>query len=206
MKVTITKEILASINSMGIVASKDDFASVIESIALTRRDGKLMALATDRYVAVKNTYTEVEFDDDWNEGEEILLQPKALKSALDIAKAHKHAVSWVEITKDRESDTGYATILSTRVEMGPQVGKFPPIDRLFTFDKEPDGVPDMGINPEFVGKLAKILPPEIHPDKQRIWWLEFRSSDAPHKRGAVYAKYMGANYNMEALVQPAIVK
>lgn len=206
MKVAVTKEILASINSMAIAVSKDDVASVIESIALTRQGDKLVAMATDRYVAVMSHYTEVDFDDDWNEGEQILLRPKALKSALDIAKAHKHSLSWVDITKDRESDTGYATILTTRVEMGPQVGKFPPIDRLFSFTKEPDGVPDMGINPEFVGKLAKILPPEIRPDRQRIWRLEFRSSDAPHKRGPVYAKYMGANYDIEALVQPALIK
>jgi hypothetical protein len=205
MKVSVSKEVLTSINSLAIAVSKDDVHSSIEKIALAKHEDTLVAMATDRYVAVRANYREgVDFDGDWIDGDTILLEPKALKSALDIVKAHKHSVAYIDIEKD--GGAGYATILTTRVEMGFQAHKYPAIERLFSFEKEPDGVPYMGINPEFVGKLAKILPPEIRPDRNRVWRLEFRSVDGTDKRGPVYAKYTGLNYELEALVQPALIR
>ena len=45
-------------------------------------------MATDRYMVLSGLYSGVGFED-WDEGETILVDPSALKRAIDINKANK---------------------------------------------------------------------------------------------------------------------
>ena len=205
-QVTLDTATLTSIHSLGIGTSKDDVAPVITQIAIKREGDALRALATDRYIALSALYNNVQFDD-WAEGEEILVDPKHLKSVVDILKKDKTNRE-VRIV---QSLNGY-----THAQMGEESGglfigsldaSFPPVQKLFP-EGEPTGAGSLNLRPDFLAKLAKILPPEARPQRERVWRFEFRSvADAPHKPQPVYAQYSdGENYKLEALIQPALDK
>ena len=88
MKVEVNDATIASIHSLGIGASKDDITPVITSIALQREGDNLRAITTDRYMCLTGLYENVSFDG-WSEGEEILIDPKHLKSVVDVKKKDK---------------------------------------------------------------------------------------------------------------------
>ena len=161
MKVTVDDATLTSIHSLSVGASKDDIA-VITQIALKREGDALRAMTTDRYICLTGLYSNAEFED-WADGEEMLIDPKHLKSVVDIMKL------------------------------------FP--------EGEPNGSGSLNIRPDFIAKLAKVLPPVGRPERDRIWSFEFRSiEEQPNKPQPVYARYHGEGYTMEALIQPALIQ
>ena len=207
MKVTLDTPTLSSIHSLGIGTSKDDVAPVITQIAIKREGDALRAMATDRYIALSALYKNVQFEE-WDDGEEMLLDPRSIKSVIDIKKADKFDTIPVTITRD--SDTGWVSAVInsvTSVDVGKVNGSFPPVQKLFP-EGEPTGAGSLNLRPDFLAKLAKILPPEARPQRERIWRFEFRTiPDAPHKPQPVYAQYSnGEDYKLEALIQPAVAK
>jgi hypothetical protein len=207
MKVTLSTETLASIHSLGIGVSKDDIAPVITQIAITREGDSLRAMTTDRYTVLAGRYSGAEFDQ-WAEDETILVDPKALKNVLDIKKADKYDALPVDIVKDE--DTGWVTAVinrATSVHLGSTPGNFPPVMKLFPRDTEANGAPVMALRPDFLAKLAKVLPPEARPARERVWNFEFRTSPESSKPQPVYARYSaGDGYELEALIQPNIIR
>ena len=210
MIVELDKQQLISIHSLGVGASKDDVTPVITQIALKREGDALRAMVTDRYIVLSGLYHEVKFTN-WEDDAELLIDPKALKSVIDIKKADKYGSVPVHITKDIE--TGSVTGVVDQVTsvhlsiLNGKVGAFPPVMNLFP-KSEPTGAGSLNIRPDFLAKLAKVLPPEVRPERERIWTFEFRTiADAPHKPQPVYAQYSGHGvYQLEALIQPALLK
>lgn len=206
MKVQVSKQALASIHSIGVGTSTDDVAPVITQIALKREGDNLRAIATDRYVIVSGLYKNATFTD-WADEEEILVDPKRLKDAVNISKANKYDISPVEIAKDQETGAVSALLNSvTSIDLGGVTGSFPPVMKLFPTD-EPKGAGALNIRPDFLAKLAKVLPPDVRPERNRVWRFEFRTSPESNKPQPVYAQYSDADtYKLEALIQPALDK
>jgi hypothetical protein len=206
MRVTMSKEVLASIHSLSVSASKDDVAPVITQIALVREGDALRAMATDRYMIATGKYSNVEFDD-WSDEMEILVDPKSLKSVVDIAKKSNYDIP-IDIVRS-ENNTVHADIPGiTNVYIGGLTDSFPPVMKLFPRGTEANGAPVMNLRPEFIAKLAKVLPPVVRPERNRLWRFEFRShADSPKKPQPVYAVYSdGESYELEALIQPALMR
>lgn len=207
MIVELDKQQLISIHSLSVGASKDDVTPVITQIALKREGDALRAMVTDRYIVLSGLYHEVKFTN-WEDDAELLIDPKALKSVIDIKKADKYSSVPVHITKDVETGHVSAVLdLVTSVHLGSSTASFPPVMKLFPTN-EPTGAGSLNIRPDFLAKLAKVLPPEVRPERERIWTFEFRTiADAPHKPQPVYAQYSGHGvYQLEALIQPALLK
>jgi len=208
MRVSINIETLASIHSLGIGTSKDDITPVLTQIGLTREGDALRAMVTDRYIVLTGKYSDAEFDG-WEEGETILVDPKALKSVIDIKKADTHRDTvLVTIHNDGVTGSVYATINSaTRVDLGKVSATFPPVMNLFPRGTEATGSGVVNIKPSFIAKLAKVLPPEARPERDRVWRFEFRSIENSEKPQPVYAVYSnGDTYELEALIQPNLVR
>lgn len=209
MKAVLTREIIHSITSLGVITPKEDVANVLMSIKLQRNGDALEAVTTDRYVAVIARYDDVLEFENWADGDGMMIDPKKLKSVSNMLKRDKRNIEPVSINYSFDTESAYAGVGDgTTVglkEEGYNGSKFPPLERLFESDQEPDGVPSLGLNPDFIAKLGKILPPEVRPDRTRVWRFEFRSTETG-KPGPVWANYEGLNYNIRALVQPAIIK
>ena len=197
---------LTSIHSLGISASKDDVTPVITQIALAREGDALRAMTTDRYMVLSGLYQEVEFED-WEDGDTILVDPKALKRAIDIKKANKYGILPVVITKNQHGAVSAVVDVLTMVDLGSVTGTFPPVTKLFP-EGEPTGAGALNIRPDFLARLAKVLPPVAKPERDRVWRFEFRTMEEhPNRPQPVYAQYSdGEAYQLEALIQPALSK
>jgi hypothetical protein len=204
MKVALKKEVLNSIHSLGIGASKDDVTPVITQIAITREGDALRAITTDRYMIITGLYTGVEFEE-WEDGETILVDPKALKRAVDIKRANKYGTQPVVITKNEHGAVSAVVDDTSLVDLGSVTGTFPPVMKLMP-SGEPSGAGSLNIRPDFIARLAKVLPPVDRPERDRVWRFEFRSmQDTPSKPEPVYAHYSDQDtYKLEALIQPAL--
>lgn len=207
MKVNISREVLASINSLSVGASKDDVTPIITQIALTRQGDDLRAMATDRYIVVSGRYSEVTFEE-WEDGETMLVDPKSIKSVLDIKKKDKYSTVPVTIGRDEETGHSWAQVDGyTKIHLGAVRGTFPPVMNLMKFEGDPNGAPMLGLKPDFLAKLGKVLPPVARPDRERVWEFHFRSKDGHRSPAPVYAVYSnGSSYELEALVQPALLQ
>lgn len=207
MKVTVDRGTLTSIHSLSIGTSKDDVAPVITQIALKREGDALRAMATDRYMVLSGLYSDVRFEE-WEDNDTILVDPKSLKSVVDIKKAEKYGTIPVDIVKDAETGHVSAVIDTvTHLHLGSLSATFPPVTKLFP-EGEPTGAGALNIRADFLAKLARVLPPEAKPERDRVWRFEFRSiPNAPYKPQPVYAQYSnGCGYKLEALIQPALDK
>ena len=211
MKVEVNDATLASIHSLSISASKDDITPVINNIVLQREGDNLRAITTDRYMCLTGLYENVAFDG-WWEGGEMLIDPKHLKSVVDIKKKDKRLYNLTTVSIV-ESPNGYIHAQLGEGSGGLFIGggnpqttrAFPPVMRLFPKD-EPNGAGSLNIRPDFLAKLAKVLPPVSKPERERIWSFEFRSIEATNKPQPVYASYSGDGYKLETIIQPALIK
>lgn len=209
MRVTIDKPTLISIHSLSVGASKDDVTPVITQIALQREGDALRAVATDRFMVVAGLYTKNIYFENWEDGEILLVDPKSLKTVVDIKKAEKYGPP-LDIVKDEE--TGRVSAImnsSTQVDIGSLSHlTFPPVMKLFPREQDANGATLLSVRPDFIARLAKLLPPEVRPDKNQAWHFEFRSIDGESKKPEpIYAKYPTKDdYVLEALIQPALIK
>lgn len=200
----MTGAVLSSVQSVGIAASKDDVTPIIMQVALTREGDALRAMATDRYIVVAGKYDGVEFDE-WPEGETLLVDPKVLKFALSGIGKRYLASTWVEIVREDYGVWVYVNGNKTRADMENVKGNFPPVMNLFKRDTEPNGVTSLGLKPDFIAKLGKVLPPEERPDRERVWQFRFFNDPERTVPQPVYARYGGSGYELEALVQPSMM-
>ena len=203
--VTLSDATLASIHSLSVGASKDNVPPVLTQIALRREGDDLRAMVTDRYMVLTGLYLDAAFED-WADCEEILIDPGYLKSVVDIRKKDK-ADGLTRIVKSLNGNV-HAMMGSDSggLFIGSLDASFPPVMKLFPTN-EPNGSGSLNIRPDFIAKLAKVLPPVIKPERDRIWSFEFRSiEDNPNKPQPVYARYHGEGYTLEALIQPALIK
>ena len=204
MKVTVESATVASIHSLGISASKDEKTPVITQIALKREGDALRAMTTDRYMVLSGLYGGAEFED-WEDGDTILVDPSALKRAIDIKKANKNSTLPILIMKNEHGAVSAVVDTVSFVDLGSVRGAFPPVTKLFP-EGQPTGAGSLNIRPDFLAKLAKVLPPVARPERDRVWRFEFRTmEESPNKPQPVYAQYSdGENYKLEALIQPAL--
>jgi hypothetical protein len=157
-------------------------------------------------MVLSGLYQEVEFED-WEDGDTILVDPKALKRAIDIKKANKYGILPVVITKNQHGAVSAVVDVLTMVDLGSVTGTFPPVTKLFP-EGEPTGAGALNIRPDFLARLAKVLPPVAKPERDRVWRFEFRTMEEhPNRPQPVYAQYSdGEAYQLEALIQPALSK
>jgi hypothetical protein len=207
MKVLVNDAQLASIHSLSISASKDDMTPIISQIALRREGDNLRAMTTDRYMVLSGIYKKVEWEE-WEDDEQILVDPTALKVVVDMNKRDKrHYTVTTAIVQGDDGNVFAESINESIVNLTSIVGNgtkaYPPLVRLFPTDHA-NGTESVNIRPDFVGKLAKVLPPEAKPNRERTWRLEFRSNKDNGKPQPVYAYYSGNedSYKLEALIQP----
>jgi hypothetical protein len=199
MKVTISKEILISAHSVSAGASKEDMTPVIQALCFTREGDSLRVLATDRYVIMSGTYQDVQFDD-WEEGANLLVDHRRLKSVVDYAKRVKWAtpvtledgtMSVEKVTTTVAADTGSAT--------------FPPVAKIFPTNT-PNGATELRLNVEFLTRLGKIIPPVVKPGREKLWEFSFSHNTDNAKPLPVLAVSAGSDYTMQALIQPNLMK
>lgn len=211
MRVEFSVPALHSIDSVAVGVSKDDVAPVITQVALTREGDELVAFATDRFVVTSGRYRSVQFDD-WPEGEVVLVDPKALKTAKQMANVipkRNYEYASVSITCD-EAGVVWANVLDSSIQISVPTIKstFPPVGKLFPREREANGAPLVGLRADFLAKLSKLVPPVVRPERGRAW--EFRFFNEPERNGVpgpVYATYSDADdYVLEALIQPAMLR
>lgn len=207
MRVIVSNQVLASVHSLSVAASKEDIAPIITQLAITREGDALRAMATDRFMILAGRYDDAQFQD-WEEGDTLLVDPKALKSVVDLKRANRFDISPVEIIKDENSGMALATISdTTTLPLGTVQGVYPPIMRLIERGTEPNGAASLNLRPDFLARLSKVLPPVIKPERYRTWRFEFRTAPDSSKPQPVYAHYSdGLSYRLEALIQPQLDK
>lgn len=207
MKAIVSQHLVASVHSLSIAASKDDITPVITQIAITREGDALRAMTTDRFMVLAGLYDEVEFED-WAEGDTILVDPTALKRAIDIKKANKSGIFPMVITRDDDTKMSLATLdATTTLALGAVQGNYPPLMKLMVREGQPNGAGTLNLRPDFLARLARVLPPVPRPDRERVWRFDFRTLPDSNKPEPVYAEYSdGLSYKLEALIQPAMDK
>lgn len=194
--------VLASINSMTVFcSSKNDITPMLENIQLTRSGyTQLTAVATNRFVAIKAVYDNVEFAD-WNEDKSMLVPIDTLKQAATISKA-KRGLAMATFAVDTEN-MSYVSVGDTRFKYRQDTGSYPPVARLFP-DTEPNGAATLGINPKWLAALSKIVVPETRPKKDAPWQLAFWSEDSA-KPKPMQATMAGDGYDIRVLIQPNLI-
>lgn len=205
MKVSLNKPTLTSIHSLSVGTSKDDVRPVLTRIALKREGDSLRAIVTDRYIVLTGVYKEVVFED-WADDDEILIDPTALKSVVDMRKRDRLDTIPTDIFRSENGHVHAQLNGITNIHLGADSTSFPPVMKLFPTG-EPNGSGAMNLRPDFLAKLAKVLPPVARPQRERIWRFEFRSIEGSNKPQPVYAQYSdGDSYKLEALIQPAMMR
>lgn len=196
MKVVITPEIVKSIYSLSVGASKDVVTPVIMQVALRREGDSLQAMTTDRYMAVIGTYgpDSVDFDE-WPEEGIVLVPPAMLKRAVDAIKAVKFHSSMpsIEMEDHRVTVTVNGDVISDVVHQG----NYPKLWHLIPGEDMMADTRVLRINPQFLARIVRIVPPEVKPEKEPKWLFRFHGSNSP-----VLAYYTGDGYRLDVLIQP----
>lgn len=204
MRVTVTPEILASLNTVSVGASKDDIAPVITQIALTNDGGTFRAMTTDRYVVVSGKYYDAELED-WYEGDTLLVDPKTVKMANDAVKAAgRGGTHHISIAKN-EAGGALIQVNDSLFQSEPVTAAFPAVAKLFKDEGSENGAPILALNPENLAKLAKVLPPVTRPNKSEPWTFRFFTDASNGKPAPVQASKRDGGYKMEVLIQPNLL-
>ena len=200
MKVTMSKEILISAHSVSAGASKDDVTPIIQALCFTREGDNLRVLATDRYVIMSGTYEDVQFDD-WEEGANVLVDHKRMKSVVDYAKG----IKWLSAPVTLEDGVMSVESMTTTVAADTGSMTFPPVAKIFPTNT-PNGATELRLNVEFLTRLGKIIPPVVKPGREKLWEFSFSHNTDNDKPLPVLAVSAGSDYTMQALIQPNLIK
>jgi len=200
MKVTMSKEILISAHSVSVGTSKDDVTPIIQALCFTREGDNLRVLATDRYVIMSGTYEGVEFDD-WEDGVNVLVDHKRLKSVVDYVKG----IKWLSVPVTLEDGVMSVESMTTTVAANTGTSTFPPVAKLFPTNT-PNGATELRLNVEFLTRLGKIIPPVVRPGREKLWEFSFSHNTDNTKPLPVLAVSAGDDYTMQALIQPNLMK
>jgi hypothetical protein len=200
MKVTMSKEILISAHSVSVGTSKDNVTPIIQALCFTREGDNLRVLATDRYVIMSGTYRDVQFDD-WEDGVNVLVDHKRLKSVVDYVKG----IKWLSVPVTLEDGVMSVESMTTTVAADTGTSTFPPVAKLFPTDT-PNGATELRLNVEFLTRLGKIIPPVVRPGREKLWEFSFSHNTDNTKPLPVLAVSAGDDYTMQALIQPNLMK
>jgi len=200
MKVTMSKEILISAHSVSVGTSKDDVTPIIQALCFTREGDNLRVLATDRYVIMSGTYEGVEFDD-WEDGVNVLVDHKRLKSVVDYVKG----IKWLSVPVTLEDGVMSVESMTTTVAAYTGTSVFPPVAKIFPTNT-PNGATELRLNVEFLTRLGKIIPPVVRPGREKLWEFSFSHNTDNTKPLPVLAVSAGDDYTMQALIQPNLMK
>jgi len=201
--ITVTQQVLASMNSLLAFADnpKDTATPVLTGLRVTRSgDDQILVIATNRYVAVKATYSVMEFSS-WSDAE-FWIDPAMLKQAALMSKTANMAA--VSFGYDTDGEDSFVGINDTRFTYRQFTAQFPPVERLFDDKGEPNGTPTVRLNVKWLALLSKVVVPEIRPSKDVPWTFSFFSEDG-RKPMPVLATMTGSDYSINVLIQPNIV-
>jgi hypothetical protein len=205
--VTMQPTVLASINSLAVYAGdKTEAAPILQNIHVTRTgDTQLTAVATNRYVAVKAVYDNVEFTT-WGHDGSMLIPIDILKQAAAVSKANRGLAMVTLATHERTGyshNNAYVAVGDTQFPYDQRTGSYPPVAKLFP-ETEPNGAPTLRINPKWLTALSKIVVPEVRPSKDAPWQLSFWSEDSA-KFKPMQAAMTGSDYDIRVLIQPNVI-
>ena len=204
--VTMQPPVLTSINSLAVfAATKTEVAPILQNIHVTRSgDTQLTAVATNRFVAIKAVYDNVEFTG-WGDDVSMLIPVDTLKQAAAVSKANSLAlVMFRSITFAADpSSNAYVSVGETQFPYHQATGSYPPVGKLFP-DSEPNGAATLAINPKWLVALSKIVVPEVRPAKDTPWRLEFWGEDNA-KPKPMQASMIGDGYDIRVLIQPTLI-
>lgn len=231
MIVTFTESILKSLYTVSYGASKDDLATVITRVFITRENDDLIAMATDRYMVLRGRYRPVDIGDDqksvrWGRDGDfdgVHVSVKTLKTVLDYVKSID-GEQLIELSIDDRGPvfTVYPSYDKTDVVRFPDhevhaSGKFPPVGTLFP--QAQDGVTigspteAVSLKLDFLTRVNKMLPPftgKTLPRYERDvpWRVTHTATDNPNRPGPVHLKRLSDSndYELDALVQPNLLK
>lgn len=163
--ISISREQFASLASVGYAASSDDVTPVIQVVSLsTSHDGRIVALATDRYVIAEATYTP--YDVEGDELDNLLIHAPFLLKAAKAFPAKRGNSTPLKITVNDEDEDGLGreieiTDYDTKMTSREVKGNYPPVARLLPDElpKEVNGFTGWALNPAKIAQLAKVIPP-----------------------------------------------
>jgi hypothetical protein len=204
-QITIDRHVMATINSLAVFCEpKNGDANAIKGLRATRiENDRLMVVATNRYVAAKAIFDNVEFSDwvNWSDTEttQMWIDAETLKSATVFAKTQPDV--WVSIGYDTDSEDSFISVGNSKFTYRQNTGTYPPIEKLFG-ETSDVGVPMIRVNPKWFAMLTKVIEPAARPDKDMPWSLSFAVSDNPNKPGPIHANISGVGYDISVLIQP----
>lgn len=209
---TLTPAQVASINSVGLAAaSKNDVTAVICSVKITITPGEvpsLSAIATDRYVAARTTFTvnPDTFECDGNEPVSVVLSTTALADVVRLSKLR--GLRSLLATVDDGGNVVFNNYKSKIVVAGMNVN-YPPVEKLLPDTTElatEHALPaSVCLDLSLLARLAKLT----HPEDGRRAAPAFLMSSAhapganPDKPGPIYLTRAGGA--LVALIQPTLM-
>jgi DNA polymerase III sliding clamp (beta) subunit (PCNA family) len=198
-QITIDRHVLTTINSMAAFCEpKNGVTDIIKGLRATRiENDRLMVVATNRYVAAKAIFDNVEFSN-WEDAQ-MWIDAETLKSATVFAKTQHDAQ--MTIGYDTDTEDSFISVGDTRFTYRQNTGNYPAIEKLFG-ETSDVGVPMIRVNPKWFAMLTKVIEPAARPDKDMPWSLSFAVSDNPNKPGPIHANISGVGYDISVLIQP----
>jgi len=215
-KIMFTAEEFRSVVSVGVAASTDDVTPIIEAISISVNDGVVTAMATDRYRIARVKFTPEIADAVTGGDAHVLIGAKELAKFWATIKTEflkSGTYVTLEIGESESGNSAYeleylgSGIKISGVERG---GNYPPLERLMEGYElgDCDGVPTLGILPQYLGDLAKIFHPRDSAKvnvKTTAWEFRFKRSESG-KPGPVYITRGGSgNASVDYLVQPNLL-
>jgi DNA polymerase III sliding clamp (beta) subunit (PCNA family) len=198
-QITIDRHVMATINSLAVFCEpKNGVTDIIKGLRATRiENDRLMVVATNRYVAAKAIFDNVEFSN-WEDAQ-MWIDAETLKSATVFAKTQHDAQ--MTIGYDTDTEDSFISVGDTRFTYRQNTGNYPAIEKLFG-ETSDVGVPMIRVNPKWFTMLTKVIEPAARPDKDMPWSLSFAVSDNPNKPGPIHANISGNGYEISVLIQP----
>jgi len=197
-------QVLASINSLIVFAEphRNSITPVITGLRATRTgETQLTVVATNRYVATKATYDNVEFSN-WDNDPQFWLDPVVLKQAATVSKAN--GLSMVSFGYDNDNEDSFISVGDTRFTYQQLTTGYPPVDRLFNDMAARNGATDIQLKLQWLVALSKVVVPETKPDKDRPWLFQFATGES-RKPEPVLASVNGQEYTISVLIQPNLI-
>lgn len=201
MEVAVSPDVLRSIASLSVSASKDKVTPVLMHVALRRDGDYLEAHATDRYMVASGRYrVGEEAFHDWDNEEVTMVSTDLLKRAMAGYKTIKfHGVN--SVIGDSAGIVYIDVSGDFTVREQPMRGSFPAVWKLYPEQDEVQGKPHFFIKPEYLARIGKIEPPLPRKPKSPTWGFYFTANTKP-----VVAYYDGDNYSMRTAIQPALAQ
>jgi hypothetical protein len=227
MKIHFTAEEFRSIVSVGVVSSTDDVTPIICATNISfSEQGEVTAMATDRYRIARVQFTPLKLGEaDVSKGEDsVTINTKELAKFWATVKTDvMRGGFW--ITLETESFAGSPDMYtlscaSTGITVkGMEVyGNYPSVGKLMEgySEEEATGVPSVGLNPNFLGDLAKMHHPRDFAKinmKFIAWTFRFKATapdEGSRKRNPVYVTREAENggatsARLDYLVQPSML-